>query len=68
MKYTILFFLIFPCSLYAQNYIAIQRVNVIDVENGKLIRNQTVLINDSIIENIGKKVKIPEGAKRIKAR
>ncbi len=65
MNELFLFFLLTPLYLTAQQYTAIQKVNVIDVENGKVISNQTVLIKDSIIEAIGKNLKIPAGTKKI---
>lgn len=65
---SLLFFLLFPCYLNAQQYTVIKKVNVVDVVKGSIIPHQTVLIKDSIIESIGKKIPIPAGAKRIKAK
>ncbi len=61
------FFLFLPSSLAAQQFTSIERVNVVDVVNGKIILNQTVLVKGNIIEKIGKKISIPAGAIRIKA-
>ncbi len=68
MNYFLLFFLLFPFYLIAQQYTAIKKVNVVDVMKGKIIKNQIVVIKDSIIENIGTNISIPAGAKRIKAK
>ena len=47
--------------------IAIENISVVDVENGKLLKNQTVLIRDQIITYVGKapNVTLPETTNRI---
>src|SRR5690606_29124792 len=49
-------------SMFTQTYIT--NVSILDVENQKLIANQTVTITNDVISNIqsSKKVKIPENA------
>ncbi len=54
MNYTILFFLICPLTLNDNNLPLFNR-NIIQVEKGIATSKQTVLIKDSIIENIGRK-------------
>jgi imidazolonepropionase-like amidohydrolase len=67
LQIKLFFFLFLPSSLAAQQFTAIEHVNVVDVVNGKIISNQTVLIRGNIIEKIGKRIFIPAGAIRIKA-
>lgn len=54
--------LVCSLALFSQTYIT--NVSVLDVENQKLIPNQTVTITNDVISNIqsNKKVKIPENA------
>ncbi|MBE0650636.1 MAG: amidohydrolase family protein [Bacteroidales bacterium] len=58
----VLLFLFSSFSLFAQTYIT--NVTITDVENHKLISDQTVVITDDLISNIqsSEKVKIPENA------
>ena len=55
-----LLFFIFSISIYAQTYIT--NVNVADVNNQKIIPNQTVVIIDHLISDIqkSKKIKVPQ--------
>ncbi len=68
MNYFLSLFLLFSYCLNAQQYTTINKVNVVDVVNGNILSDQTVLIKDSIIEEIGKKISVPAGTKRIKAK
>lgn len=54
--------LVCSLALFSQTYIT--NVSVLDVENQKLIANQTVTLTNDVISNIqsSKKVKIPENA------
>ncbi|MDP5091701.1 MAG: amidohydrolase family protein [Polaribacter sp.] len=65
VNHTVLFaslFLISSINCFAQTYIT--NTTVVDVENQKLIPNQTVVINKDVISNIqpSKKIKIPANA------
>jgi len=44
---------------------AIRAGHVIDVENGRALANQTIVIRDGVIEAVGAEVSIPEGATEI---
>ena len=62
-KYLLIFvFLISSFSIFAQTYIT--NVTIVDVEKQKLVPNQTNVITNDLISNIGsiKKIKIPENA------
>ncbi len=67
----ILFVLIFVLSgfITAQaQTVAFTNVNVIPMDRERVLENQTVLIKNGIIAEIGKKVKIPKGATVIDGR
>jgi imidazolonepropionase-like amidohydrolase len=69
MKKTLLIFaLIFSFALTAgAQTIAITNVNVIPMDKERVLSNQTVLVKDGLITEIGdaKKVKIPKGAQTV---
>jgi imidazolonepropionase-like amidohydrolase len=68
MSFIILNILICFSTVLAQqtslkpSFVAFTNVNVILIEEGKTLANQTVLIKDSIIYQIGTKMKIPDNA------
>lgn len=64
MKRFVFFLAIFVCfssAIFAQN-IAFTNVNVVPLDTERLLENQTVLIKNGIIAEIGAKVKIPKDA------
>jgi imidazolonepropionase-like amidohydrolase len=67
-KNKLIFLLFFPICAIAQQFTAIEKVNVVDVVNGKIVPAQTVLIKDSVIYLIGENIKIPAGARIINAK
>jgi imidazolonepropionase-like amidohydrolase len=66
-KIFISFIAFFYCSIaFAQsNVIAIKAGRLIDVENGKLLTNQVIIIDSNIITDMGPAVKIPKNAQVI---
>lgn len=60
----ILLVAVFAISITAQNttITAIKAGKLIDVENGKVLENQIILIENNIIKQIGANVTIPSGA------
>jgi imidazolonepropionase-like amidohydrolase len=58
--YLLIFILFYSVSFFSQTYIT--NVNIADVENQKILPNQTIVITDDLITSINssKKVKIPE--------
>jgi imidazolonepropionase-like amidohydrolase len=50
------------CSAYSQKIIAIKAAKLIDVETGRVLKNQVILIDSNIITDIGANVKIPGNA------
>ncbi|HQU86278.1 MAG TPA: amidohydrolase family protein, partial [Pyrinomonadaceae bacterium] len=67
MKGIILFALIFVCltsTIFAQE-IAFTNVNVIPMDKERVLQNQTVLIKNGVIAEIGGKIKIPKTAQII---
>jgi imidazolonepropionase-like amidohydrolase len=65
MKHFLSFLLILaPWFTWAQNnYILISNANVLDVRNGKMVKEASVLIKDGIIQEVftNKKMKLPPG-------
>src|SRR5688572_27150649 len=71
MKNFLAFLLLFaPVLILAQNsYTLISNGNVIDVRNGKIVKEASVLIKDGIIQEVftNKKMKLPPGTAIIDA-
>ena len=66
MKTVLLIFLtcILATTLHAQNKITIIKAGkLIDTENGKLLTNQLILIENDSIKAVGPDIKIPANAK-----
>jgi len=60
MKYFILLFL--PLQLFSQQKILFKNVNVVDLQKGKVISNQNVLVEGDRIKNISSKPFVVNGA------
>lgn len=57
-------FVWFPSGIFAQDF-AFTNVNVIPMDKERVLRNQTVLIKNGLIDEVGNKVKIPKNAQVI---
>ncbi|MDQ3798136.1 MAG: amidohydrolase family protein [Acidobacteriota bacterium] len=55
-------------AIQAQTTVAFVGVNVIPMDKERVLANQTVLVRDGLIAEIGKNVKIPKGAQVIDAK
>lgn len=66
----ILILLIAPAMLAQNRVIAFTRVNVVPMDRERVLTNQTVIIRDGLIADIGEsgKVKIPKGAQKIEGK
>jgi imidazolonepropionase-like amidohydrolase len=63
-KFLMIFFIVVShCQIFAQSQILlIRNVSIVDVRNGILQKNQSVVINGNRITSIGKKASVPNGA------
>src|SRR4051812_34612886 len=60
--------ILFSFTAISAQTVAFTGVNVIPMDKERVLENQTVLVRDGIIAEIGKKVKIPAGAQIIDGR
>lgn len=65
--FVLILFTIFSMTISAQT-VAFTNVNVIPMDKERVLENQTVLVKDGLIVEIGKKVKIPKDAQIIEAK
>ena len=65
--FLILILALFSFVVMSAQTVAFTNVNVIPMDKERVLRNQTVLVKNGIIEKIGEKVKIPKGAQVIDA-
>jgi hypothetical protein len=60
--------LIFASSVASAQTVAFTNVNIVPMDKERVLRNQTVLVENGVIAEIGKKVKIPKEAQIIDAK
>ena len=63
----VLILVLFGFTMIAAQTVAFTNVNVIPMDKERVLENQTVLVKNGVIAEIGKKVKIPKDAVKIDA-
>jgi imidazolonepropionase-like amidohydrolase len=64
----VLILILFSFTVISAQTVAFTNVNVIPMDKERVLENQTVLVRDGFIVEIGKKVKIPAGAQVVDAK
>lgn len=60
--------LIAPTALAQANVTVFKNVNVIPMDTERVLKNQTVVVRDGLIAEIGTKIKTPKGARVVKGK
>src|SRR5215203_1229766 len=61
----VLVLVLFGCLAIPAQSVAFTNVNVIPMDKERVLQNQTVLVKDGVITEIGSKVKVPKNAQLI---